>query len=260
MGDVSFKPLIEDMTWSWSRISCFNDCPYRWYIKYIKNDQEIPLFYASYGKFMHKLLEKYYKNEISKEEMKIKFLFDFSKEVEGARPSESIVQSYINKGLDYLDGFEPLPYEVLGVEKRIDFEVGGKKFVGFIDYIGKSGDDIIIVDNKSRELSPRSKKYSSKPTKKDLELDEMLKQLYLYSAGVKQVYGKFPKSLCFNCFKNKVFIEEPFDRDKYEENMDWILRKIGRIEDSSDFYPNVDFFQCLYLCPYHDECCYWEQR
>ena len=29
MSDMVYRELIKDMTWSFSRIECFNDCPYR---------------------------------------------------------------------------------------------------------------------------------------------------------------------------------------------------------------------------------------
>ena len=58
MGEVSYRPLIEDMVWSYSRIECFDDCPYRWYLKYISGMKESPMFYTSYGSFMHRLLER----------------------------------------------------------------------------------------------------------------------------------------------------------------------------------------------------------
>ena len=69
MGEISYRPLIEDMTWSFSRIECFNDCPYRWFLKYIKRYKETPQFYSSYGSFMHKLIEQFYKGELTKEEI-----------------------------------------------------------------------------------------------------------------------------------------------------------------------------------------------
>lgn len=37
MGEISYAPLIEDMVWSYSRIKAFDDCPYRWYLKYIRH-------------------------------------------------------------------------------------------------------------------------------------------------------------------------------------------------------------------------------
>lgn len=254
MGDLNYRPLIEDMVWSYSRISCFHQCKYKWFLKYIRGMEETPQFYAQYGKFMHRLLELYYKEILTKDELKIRFLLDFSKEVEGDRPSEKIVQSYIQKGADYLETFNPFPYSKIDVEVEGTFNIRGIPFVGYIDYLGKSDEGYIIIDNKSRDLKERSGR--KKPTKKDEELDEMLKQLYIYSAMVHQEYGEFPKYLCFNCFKNGTFIAEPFDKHVYENTMEWVEETVEEIKNESDFRPSVEYFGCRYLCGFSDSCEY----
>lgn len=256
MSEMIYRPLIEDMTWSYSRIKCFEDCPYRFYLKYISGCKEAPQFYASYGSFMHKLIEEFYKGIITKEEMLTKFLFGFQENVLGQRPKESTVEKYIQLGVEYLKHFSPFPYNMVAVEKKVEFELGGKKFIGFIDYLGEKDGEYYIVDNKSRELKPRSNRKT--PTAKDHELDEMLKQLYLYAAAVKQEYGKFPKALCFNCFKNQVFIEEPFSEKIFSETVEWFLKTIDNIADENEFLPYLDFFGCNYICGVNNECCYYE--
>ena len=256
MSEMIYRPLIEDMTWSYSRIKCFEDCPYRFYLKYISGCKEAPQFYASYGSFMHKLIEEFYKGIITKEEMLTKFLFGFQENVIGRRPQQSTVEKYIQLGIEYLKGFTPFPYNMVAVEKKVEFELGGKKFIGFIDYLGEKDGEYYIVDNKSRELKPRSGR--KKPTVKDQELDEMLKQLYLYAAAIKQEYGKFPKALCFNCFKNRVFIEEPFSENKFSETVEWFLKTIDNIADENEFLPYLDFFSCNYICGVNNDCCYYE--
>ena len=256
MSEMIYRPLIEDMTWSYSRIKCFEDCPYRFYLKYISGCKEAPQFYASYGSFMHKLIEEFYKGIITKEEMLTKFLFGFQENVIGRRPQQSTVEKYIQLGIEYLKGFTPFPYNMVAVEKKVEFELGGKKFIGFIDYLGEKDGEYYIVDNKSRELKPRSGR--KKQTVKDQELDEMLKQLYLYAAAIKQEYGKFPKALCFNCFKNRVFIEEPFSENKFSETVEWFLKTIDDIADENEFLPYLDFFSCNNICGVNNECCYYE--
>ena len=256
MSEMIYRPLIEDMTWSYSRIKCFEDCPYRFYLKYISGCKEAPQFYASYGSFMHKLIEEFYKGIITKEEMLTKFLFGFQENVIGRRPQQSTVEKYIQLGIEYLKGFTPFPYNMVAVEKKVEFELGGKKFIGFIDYLGEKDGEYYIVDNKSRELKPRSGR--KKPTVKDQELDEMLKQLYLYAAAIKQEYGKFPNALCFNCFKNRVFIEEPFSEKTFSETIEWFLKTIDDIADENEFLPRIDFFGCNYICGVNGECCYYE--
>ena len=258
MSQEIYRPLMEDMIWSYSRLSTFHDCPYRWFLRYIRDCKEAPQFYSSYGSFMHRLIEEFYKGELTKEGMLTKFLFDFQKEVQGERPKESTVQKYISSGLKYLKGFTPFPYNMIDVEKKVRFNIEGVPFVGFIDYLGESDGDLIIVDNKSRDLKPRSKR--KEPTVKDKELDDMFRQLYIYSAAVKQEYGRFPKLLCFNCFKSGVFIEEPFDKKAYDEAIKWAIDTVNTIKDTNDFPSNVEFFACQYICGVKDDCCYYEMR
>ena len=258
MGEISYRPLIEDMVWSYSRVECFKDCPYRWFMKYIKKCPESPQFYSSYGAFMHKLLEQFYRGEITREDMKIKFLFDYAKEVRGTRPPGDTVKKYIDDGINYLTQFEPLPYDVVAVEKELKFEIDGIPFTGFIDLLGKSENDLYIVDHKSRLLKTRSGRKAQ--TAKDKELDNMLKQLYIYAYAIKQEYGDYPKSLCINCFRNGVFIEEPFDEKVCIDTIDSVKRDIENIKNEDDFYPNVEFFSCNYICGFKDDCCYWQAR
>ena len=64
MGEISYRPLIEAMTWSYSRLEIFDDCPYRWFLTYIHTPKlkKEDKFYAAYGLFRHDLRNT---NEIS---------------------------------------------------------------------------------------------------------------------------------------------------------------------------------------------------
>lgn len=254
-----YNLISEEFTWSYSRIECFNDCPYKFFLQHFWCCKGSPRFYSSYGSLMHKLLEEYYKcapseRKAKKASLPTEFLLRFKDEVRGDRPPEQTVRKYIDSGVEYLRNFQDFPYRALGVEKRVDFSLNNKPFIGIIDFLGESDGNLYIVDNKSRDLKPRSKR--SKPTLKDEELDSMLRQLYIYSAAVKQEYGKFPKALCFNCFKSNVFIEEPFNIDKYNEAISWALRSIEEIENAEEFYPTIDYFYCKNICGVSEECCY----
>lgn len=255
MGDISYRPLIEEMTWSYSRIKSFEDCPYKWYIRYILDEEEAPMFYASYGSFVHSLIERYYSGKLAKEELPAEFLLGFSSSVLGERPDDGIVRKYIALGAEYFRNFEPFPFQPLEIEQELRFTVDGLGFLAFPDFIGEREGKLAVVDNKSRDLKPRSAR--KKPTLKDQELDGMLRQLYLYAHGVKQKYGEFPGFLCFNCFKNGQFIEEAFSQKAYEEALDWAKRNVEEIAGEEEFRPCIDFFHCKYLCGFHDECCYW---
>ena len=215
------------------------------------------MFYASYGSFMHKLLERYYQGGLTRDSMLFEFFSKFSTEIKGDRPPGSIVTNYIKHGAEYIKSFEPVESDTFEIEKKVFFEHHGNRFVGVIDYLGEKDGDFFIVDHKSRDLKPRSNRET--PTAKDAELDSMLRQLYLYSAAIKSEYKKFPKYLCFNCFRTGVFIREPFNEDAYNETIKWADRTIDEIKNAEDFYPRREFFMCKYLCGYNDICCYYQQ-
>ena len=264
MGEVNYKPLLDDMVWSFSRVEAFESCPHRWYLRYIRRCKEKDKFYASYGSFMHKLIEQYYNRELTKSEMLTTFLRDFKKEVRGFRPKESTLKKFIDGAVSYLTDFEPFPYKMIAVEREVGLEIEGIKVVGYIDFLGEDESDgeLVVIDNKSRDLKPRSAR--PKPTVKDKELDAILRQLYIYSVAVEQEYGKLPKALCINCFRTGVFINEPFNREAYEEAKKWVIEHVETIKKEEDFDPEPDVFQCFWICGVSDNCEYapntWKSR
>ena len=213
---------------------------------------------------MHKLIERYYSGDLAKEEMLTSFLKDFKKEVRGFRPKESTLKKFIDGAVSYLTNFEPFPYKMIAVEKKVEFEIEGIKFVGYIDFLGEDESDgeLVIIDNKSRDLRQRSTR--SKPTVKDKELDEILRQLYIYCIAVEKEYGKLPKALCINCFRTGVFITEQFNKAAYEEAKAWVISRVEEIKNDSDFEPNPDMFKCFWICGVSDDCEYnaspWKRR
>ena len=257
MGNQNYAPLVRDMVWSFSRISAFEDCPYRWYLSYIREKKGDDMFYASYGSFMHGILADYYAGKLSADELPGVFLSRFRDDVRGARPSPEIAARYVEEGSAYLRSpFRP-DGEIIGVEKRVRFSVYDKPFVGTIDLLVRDERGFVLIDHKSRAMKPRSGK--SKPTTTDIEIDEMLKQLYLYAEAVQQEFGETPYKLCFNCFRNGVLIEEPFDERAFVAAKDWAREEIERIEAEDEFEADPEWFRCRYLCGYHTYCDEWRE-
>lgn len=254
MGDIIYRPLIEDMTWSYSRITAFEQCPHGWYLRYIRRLPKDDRFYSSYGSFVHSLIERYYRGELSKEQLPVEFATKFATEVKGFRPSNNVVVKYINDGMNYFTNFEPYECDSFEVEKEIYFSIGGKRFVCYIDFVGFKDGKIFLVDHKSAELKEKSKR--AKPTASDKKIDEILRQLYFYSAAIEQEYGKLPSKLCINSYRSGVFIEEEFDNEKFEDTKRWALERIEDIESVDEFFPFQDFFFCKNLCGLNNFCTY----
>ena len=57
--------LIDLMTWSYSRINTYLQCPYQFYLKYIECLDEAPMFFSEYGSLVHEVLAEYYSGNIS---------------------------------------------------------------------------------------------------------------------------------------------------------------------------------------------------
>lgn len=256
MGIVNYAPIIDDMTWSYSRIKAFEDCPYRWYLKYIRRIRGSATFFASYGSFVHELLSRYFSGGVSRAEIVESYLLHFKDKVCGDAPNQKVFSSYFHNGLHYLKTIEKFECETIGVERRVNFNIGGLRFRGFIDFIGRGDDGIYVVDHKSRNLKPRSGR--SKNTRSDAELDEYLKQLYLYSVAIKQEFGITPSALCFNCFRAQRLIKEPFNELECEKAVSYAKDSVERIRSERDFRPDIDYFKCNFLCDMKDQCEYFE--
>lgn len=256
MGEMIYKPLIDKMTWSYSRAKSFDDCKYKWYLKYIQHIHGDSGFFATYGTFIHKIIDLHYKEGLTPKQMQSMYLKGFRDEVTGEAPNDKIFMSYFSGGLNYLKGFEPFPFDLVETEMGVRFSINDIPIVGYIDFLGKDGDDFVVIDNKSRALKPRS--FRAKPTKMDEELDSYLRQLYLYSAAVEEKYGKLPTKLCFNCFRTQTFIEEPFDQGAYEDARRWFSAKVAEIAGESEWKPNVEEFKCTNLCECNHACEYYD--
>lgn len=178
--------MIDDMVWSYSRLSSFDDCKYGWYLKYIRHQtSDEPKFFATYGTFVHKVLELHLANRLTKEEAVEYYLDNYDAEVQGEAPSAKVARGFFEKSLDYLKNIDfPFPLEdIVTTEKKVRFQIDGHDFVGFIDVLAKRGNTLHIIDHKSHGLRNRSgRKFQ---TEYDKELDRYLKQQYLYAIPIR---------------------------------------------------------------------------
>lgn len=251
-----YRYLIDQMTWSYSRISSFHTCPYQFYLKYIQLEDEAPMFFSEYGSFLHKLIAQFCSGEKSRTEIVSSYIHDFQSEICGTAPNRSLFVKYFLQGLRYLQTLE-LPIEhILSVEQHVDFEVDGYPFTGYVDIVGVGNGEFSILDHKSHDLKPRSGR--SKPTKSDKELEVYLRQLYLYSIPIHRQYSAWPDSLIFNCYRTGVCIRKPFCHPDLEATKKWAVSSIHEIRRTQKWIPNLDYFKCRYLCGVSHSCEYFQ--
>lgn len=250
MNDYSL--ILDEMTWSYSRLKSFQKCPYGFFVHYILGEDEEDTFLSSYGSFIHEIHELVFNGILKKEEAATYYLEHFKDYVIGTPPPK-VFSSYYHGGYNYMENFPEFDGDVFAVEKNFEFSLRGCKFVGITDLITKTDRGLILYDHKAKALKPFSGK--KKPIKTDVELEDYNKQLYLYAYAMKQVLGEYPVELVFNCYRIQKMVRTPFDEYKMCEALDWVIDSIEKIKRTDEWLPEIDFFGCRYLCGLTGEKC-----
>ena len=106
-GDLlgQYKDLVKDMTFSHSRLTCFEQCPYQFYLSYILRDFELyprsDNFYGQLGGYVHEILEMIFNGELDVEDAS-QYYVDHYKEKVVAKEKKNIVQNAYEACADYL--------------------------------------------------------------------------------------------------------------------------------------------------------------
>ena len=257
--------LLDTMTWSFSRLNSFYNCPYEWKLRYIDCNKSENGFFGEYGSLIHKILEKYEKGELSLFELNDYYEEHFSENVPHNAPPNKYVdikQSYYEKGLDYFNNIDLDldKYEVLGVEKEVRFQIAGKDFVGYIDLLLKEKETgkIIILDHKSASIKILK---NGKVSKSDQEhVREFIRQLCLYAIPIIEEYGHVDE-LWWNLFKDKKWLKMPFNKEDYNEAIQWAKDTLKLIEAEKEWLPNnSSSYYCNYLCGQRNNACEYKPQ
>lgn len=251
------------MRWSYSSLSSFKQCKYQFYLNYIVRDDEQYLregnYYAELGSFMHEILAKIYKGELKPEDASLYFSENYENNV-FYREKESIMENAYNACLYYFldEDFQWLDgYEVVGVEKPVQFIIEPYRFIGYIDLLLRDKKDgvYVILDNKSGHY-PLQKNGKVKTRFVDT-FEDYKKQMYLYSHAVYLETSQFPKLLQWNFFKDGGKIASiPFDKSDYDKTLHWLIDSIHTIEAEEEFPPTPTYFYCNRLCNFRNSCEY----
>jgi RecB family exonuclease len=232
-------------------------CQYKFYLIYIEKVKKLGKFYSSFGKFIHYILEQYYKKLFTEQDCIDYYIENFEYEVV-EYVKESTKTKFFEFGLSFFETLEWTlsEYEILGVEKQIHFKIGKRKFVGYIDILlrHKFTGEITVFDHKTGEY-PIGKKGSVLKNKQE-DYDSYKKQLYLYSIAVYDEYGQYPTWLMWNYVRSKQELKLPFILEEFEDTKKWAVELIQRIAKEKKFIANQSYANCVMLCDVAHECEY----
>jgi hypothetical protein len=252
-----YKSELEKMIWSFSRIMTFFKCPYKFYLIYIERCEKQSKFHAEYGKFVHSILEKFFKREFNEQQCLDYYIENFDYEVT-ANIRESTKEKLYMAGIDYFSSLEwtYYDYEILKVELKSEFKVGKYDLVGYIDVLlkNKATGEITILDHKTSEYPIGKKGGILKARAEDYE--NYKKQLYLYSIDVFNEYGVYPAYLKWNYTRSSQELTLPFIEEEFIATKEWVINSIKQIFKEKKFNPECNYMNCKMLCDVEDECEY----
>lgn len=265
---MEYYPFIIDaMTWSFTRLKA--DCLYEFKLHYIDCEHDEDSFYGAAGSWAHEVLEKYIKGELEVYELSMVYEEGFDEHVPMWAPysdKKDIKAEYIAKVVDYFDNIdlELEKYEVLGVEKKLNFIYHGHEFIGYIDVLlrDKATDAITILDHKSGSLRFLKDGSVSKSQKDQQHLLEFKRQLYMYSRPIIEEYGRVDY-LQWNLFKDRNWLTIPWNQKEYVETWKWVDKTIDDLKHRTEWPPLKDYgkaYYCRNLCGLKRSCKYFEEN
>ena len=255
---MSYKKLLNDMTWSFSRLHVWEKCPYAFYLKYIEKRDGESNYYASNGKCMHEVFESLLKGKITLNECTQVYADRYELICEETK--QSIMDSTYEKCMDYLctiDGINSEKYEIIGVELKLNFTIEKYKFVGYADLVvrNKENNKVILVDHKQ---ASHFLKKDGTPLKN--QIDNFLAyrhQMYMYCKGLKENLGINVDEIVWHHFKeNGALTVIPYVESEFDETMKWAVDTIKKIKRDTKFINKRSYMMCFSLCEYRNDCEY----
>lgn len=253
------KFIVDNFTWSFSRLESFYQCPFAWRRSYIDCEPKCSNAFAEYGSCVHKILEEYEKGNLDIFTLSDEYERRFADEISTDFPPNKYAdlrQSYFEKGQRYFEEIDlPLDeMQILGVEEKINFVIDDKPFVGFIDlrYRDREG-HMICMDHKSANITFTKKGEVSKSCAEKMKKYKY--QQYLYTIPFIEA-GEKIDYLEWNFFNNQKIYRIPWSAKEYAEAVFWAKDTIRLIEQEELWLPNSDWYFCHNLCDHRDFCEY----
>jgi len=239
--------------YSFSKIKSYLNCRYGYFKHYFEGEKGINGGFAEFGSYCHKILEDYENGKLSVYDMLPYYEEHYNEEVTSDFTlkmsedfSKDFSSDYYESGKKYFENFEGFnDFNILEAEYEFETVINNLfVFNGKIDLIAEDKDgNLIIIDHKSKA------NFKSKA-----ELKEYARQLYLYSYATYEKYHKYPTQMMFNRFRKNEWTVIKFNKDDFDEALQWAVGNVEEIESTFDFYPNPNTFFCNNFCFLRDRC------
>ena len=222
-------------------------------------------------------MEQYFKGKLLEFELLPKYENEFTKNITVNFPPNAYVDlaaKYFEQGKTYFSNFSGLKsdYEIIGVEKKYEYQLDKYNMVGIIDLEVKHKDGHFeIIDHKSKSSQTLTQRQIDNQLKKGEPEDnfvvltdgrympfELMIQLYNYCKPFKELYGEFPKYLNFNMFKIGDWYQVKFNEKDYQRSLKWMTDIIQILYNCNTWNKGngASEFWCDFICGQSTNCKY----
>lgn len=234
-------------TYSFSRLTSWNTCKGAWNRNYNLNDKGEDNWFSRFGTLAHDIFEKVDRKELHPRHIWQEWFTRYPQEVLLGENSHEFpwMEKWYNEALEFFLKFKGWRTKAVWIEEHIEVEHNGLfKFQGYVDRLS-----ILPSGDYSMQDYKCSKVYTGET------LREKARQMYLYSAAVKERFGVFPKNLIFMHFRQNAPVIIPFKEADYFEAWDWAAKTVAEIETYEGDYPLTDNgYFCQAICNYRNSC------
>ncbi|MCK4667040.1 PD-(D/E)XK nuclease family protein, partial [Candidatus Dependentiae bacterium] len=244
--EVPFEYRKDKLRFSFSRLSSYLQCPFKYKKMYIEKTPQKPMGFFSIGTTIHAVMEDIYKWPSAPSYEKLLRLYDKYWEPAGYR-TEAEKEKYYNSGKEwlktYFDKFisDKEWKKAVAVEKYFEIPIGNYFTIGFIDMIYPCPDGTVEVID-----------YKTNPEVKTQEQVDKDLQLTLYQYVLEKLGYKVSNiSLIFMRFGEKVStLKTPEDLLAFEK---YFIESVAKAELEKEYKPQKNEYcnNCQFksICP-----------
>ncbi len=241
-GEIEIKRL------SYSQIDTFLACPLKYKYRYLLRVPAEPHHALSFGETIHNTLHEFHRHEQQGTIPDLKtFLTIYKKNfIELGYESESHKQERFKAGNKALTTYHQEFKSVLGkpklLEKRFQLNIAGVQFVGKIDRIDETDDELEIVDYKTGAPSDQ----------KSVDKD---KQLSIYGLAAKEAFGININKMSLYFIEENLKITTSRDEKDLKREEEYLIKMTQKMKDSQfpakPGYPfPCNFCEYNRICPF----------
>lgn len=250
-----YSMVLENMKFSYSSVNSFLTCALGFKYSYLEVEDRMGNAFADFGSFCHKILEKYFKDELEVWDLTTYYQEKYAEAIKCSFPSfpPGMAENYYNQGLNFFDNFtfDKSKYEIIGIEEKLETKFGDINLTIIPDLVLKDieTDEYILYDYKTANLFTKAGKVDKK------KLEDIKKQMSLYVYFFWYIKGIEITKVKIWAIRNNKLIEYDYDPVQGAETLEWFTSTIEKIKKEEEWSANTsESYFCNQICSSRSFC------